>query len=43
MAQLGNCIPCLRLSNLEDTMAPFRRPDDGARYAKGLRKAGPPE
>jgi tetratricopeptide (TPR) repeat protein len=34
--------PDLRLSNLAD-FSPFRRPEDSARYADGLRKAGLPE
>ena len=34
--------PTLRVSNLKDRL-PLRRPDDLARYAEGLRKAGLPE
>ena len=34
--------PTLRVSNLADVM-PFRRPEDLAKYAEGLRKAGLPE
>jgi TolB-like protein len=36
------CNPDLRLSNLGD-LAPFRRPEDIAHFAKGLREAGLPE
>jgi len=32
--------PTLRLSNLERVAPPFRRPEDRARYADGLRRAG---
>jgi hypothetical protein len=34
--------PALRLSNLPDLL-PFRRPEDFARWAEGLRRAGLPE
>ena len=34
--------PALRISNLKDRY-PLRRPEDLARYADGLRKAGLPE
>ena len=34
--------PALRMSNLRDTLGPFR-PEDLARYEEGLRKAGLPE
>lgn len=36
------CSPKLRASNLND-LAPFRRPEDVATFAKGLRQAGLPE
>ena len=34
---------CLRLANLTRVAAPFRRPEDLARFTEGLRKAGLPE
>jgi hypothetical protein len=34
--------PTLRISNLRDQI-PYRRPEDLARFADGLRKAGLPE
>ena len=34
--------PALRVSNLTETVGPFR-PEDLARYEEGLRKAGLPE
>ena len=43
MAQLREFDPTLRLSNLERVAPPFRRPEDRARYADGLRRAGLPE
>ncbi len=41
MARALECDPDLRASNLED-LAPFRRPEDLATFAMGLRKAGLP-
>jgi TolB-like protein/tetratricopeptide (TPR) repeat protein len=35
--------PSRRLSNLTDVLGPYRRPEDLAKYAEGLRKAGLPE
>ena len=35
--------PTRRISNLKETMAPFRRPQDLAKYVDGLRLAGLPE
>jgi TolB-like protein/class 3 adenylate cyclase len=42
MAQVREIDPALRLSNLKDLIL-FRRPEDFARWAEGLRKAGLPE
>jgi adenylate cyclase len=42
MARLRELDPTLRISNLKD-VTPLRRPEDLARYAEGLRKAGLPE
>jgi TolB-like protein len=42
MARALDCNPNLRASNLRD-VAPFRRAEDLATFAKGLRKAGLPE
>ena len=42
IARALECVPGLRVSNLND-LAPFRRAEDFATYAKGLRKAGLPE
>ena len=42
IARARECNPDLRLSNLGD-LAPFRRPEDAAHFAEGLRKAGLPE
>ena len=42
MIRLRQLDPTLRVSNLADVM-PFRRPEDLAKYAEGLRKAGLPE
>ena len=42
MAKLRAIDPALRVSNLGDLTA-MRRPEDMARYAEGLRKAGLPE
>jgi len=41
--QLRKIDPLLRISNLADVMAPFRRPEDRAKYVEGLRMAGLPE
>ncbi|HKA81804.1 MAG TPA: hypothetical protein VKD43_17320, partial [Xanthobacteraceae bacterium] len=35
--------PDMRLSNLKDRIGTFRRPEDFAKYADALRKAGLPE
>ena len=35
--------PAMRLSNLKDRIGTFRRPEDFAKYADGLRRAGLPE
>jgi len=35
--------PNERVSNLDDIFGPYRRPEDPARYADGLRRAGLPE
>ncbi|HKX06712.1 MAG TPA: adenylate/guanylate cyclase domain-containing protein [Stellaceae bacterium] len=43
VARLRQLNPALRVSNLRDVMAPFRRPEDFARYEEGLRQAGLPE
>ena len=42
MARLRQLDPALRISNLKD-LIPLRRPEDLARLAEGLRKAGLPE
>jgi TolB-like protein len=42
IARALECAPDLRASNLKD-LAPFRRTEDLATFAKGLRKAGLPE
>ena len=42
MARLRQINPALRVSNLKN-MLPIRRPEDLARLAEGLRKAGLPE
>ncbi len=42
MARALECNPELRVSNLGD-VAPFRRAEDLATFAKGLRNAGLPE
>jgi tetratricopeptide (TPR) repeat protein len=42
MARIRLLAPELRLSNLNDLM-PLRRPEDLARFAEGLQKAGLPE
>ena len=43
LARLRQLDPALRVSNLRDTMGPYRRPEDVARYEEGLRRAGLPE
>ena len=43
MARLRQLDPELRVSNLKDRIGWFRRPEDFAKYADGLRKAGLPE
>jgi TolB-like protein/tetratricopeptide (TPR) repeat protein len=42
LARLRELEPTLRISNLKDQI-PYRRPEDLARFAEGLRKAGLPE
>jgi tetratricopeptide (TPR) repeat protein len=42
MVRLRKIDPALHVSDLKD-LIPFRRPEDAARYAEGLRKAGLPE
>jgi len=42
MARLRQIDPALRVSNLKE-LTPLRRPEDVARYAEGMRKAGLPE
>jgi adenylate cyclase len=42
MARLRQISPALRVSNLKD-QTPLQRPEDLARYAEGMRKAGLPE
>jgi len=43
MTRLQELDPNARLSNLARVAAPFRRPDDLARFTEGLRSAGLPE
>ena len=43
MTRMRQLDPMLRISKLDDVLAPFRRAEDRARYAEGLRKAGLPE
>jgi hypothetical protein len=40
MARLSEIDPTLRLDNLPRAAAPFRRPEDLARFTEGPRKAG---
>jgi hypothetical protein len=42
MTRALKCNPDLRVSKLKD-LAPFRRAEDLAKFAQGLRKAGLPE
>jgi hypothetical protein len=43
LAVLRELDPALRISNLTERSAPFRRPQDAAGLEQGLRKAGLPE
>ena len=43
MKRIRQLDPELRLSNLGDVLPPFRRAEDRARFADGLRRAGLPE
>jgi TolB-like protein/class 3 adenylate cyclase len=43
IARLREIDPTLRLSNVERVAPPLRRPEDRARFADGLRRAGLPE
>ncbi len=43
LARLRQLDPTLRVSNLRETLGPYRRPEDVARYEEGLRRAGLPE
>jgi TolB-like protein len=43
MTRLRQLDPTLRISNLDDVLAPFRRAEDRVRFVEGLRKAGLPE
>ena len=43
VARLRQLDPALRVSNLRDLNAPYRRAEDIVRYEEGLRKAGLPE
>lgn len=43
VARLRQLNPALRVSNLKDSVGPYRRADDLARYEEGLRRAGLPE
>ena len=43
MARLRQLNPALRVSNLKDVEAPYRRAEDLSRYEEGLRQAGLPE
>jgi hypothetical protein len=42
IARLRDLDPALRLANVKD-WAPFRRPEDLARFENGLQKAGLPD
>ena len=41
--KLSRFDPDMRLSNLKDRIGIFRRPEDYAKYADALRRAGLPE
>jgi tetratricopeptide (TPR) repeat protein len=43
LARLRQLDPARRVSNLRDTMGPYRRAEDVVRYEEGLRRAGLPE
>jgi adenylate cyclase len=43
VAQLQRLTPTLHVSNLKHVLGPYRRPEDLARYADGLRRAELPE
>ncbi len=43
LARLRQLDPTLRVSNLRDTLGPYRRPEDVPRLEEGLRQAGLPE
>ena len=43
IARMRQLDPDFRISNMKDRLPTFRRPQDFARYAEGLRKAGVPE
>ena len=43
VTRLRQVDPVLRLSNLQRSQGPYRRPEDTARYQEALRKAGLPE
>jgi TolB-like protein/Flp pilus assembly protein TadD len=43
IARMRQLDPDFRISNMKDRLPAFRRPQDFARYAEGLRKAGVPE
>ena len=43
MARLCQLAPLLRISNLQDVIPKFRRPEDRSKFVEALRKAGLPE
>jgi len=43
LSRLRQLAPALRVSNLRDTLGPYRRREDVERYEEGLRTAGLPE
>jgi adenylate cyclase len=43
MIRVRQIDPTLRISNLNEKLTPFRQPEDIARNAEGMRKAGLPE
>jgi adenylate cyclase len=43
LARLRQLVPAQRVSNLRESMGPYRRPEDFAKYEEGLRRAGLPE